>query len=328
MGMSTLFRRWCRGAACCASTVVLLLVVATSASAQTVRLHVLADSVTIGERFGVAVAVEHEAGVQVVFPEPPGAAAAVESPLRAGEAELAEARRLPPAERGSVRVDSVVFEAATFALDSARVGPVTVQIVRGGDTTTVASPSAFVGVRSLVPADAEGAQGLAPLADFPRAWGPWLLGALAVFALLAALWWWLDRRRNRPVPTSALAPDEEVRHRLDALAAALPSSAAAVKPFYVELSDALRTYLARTLGVPALEQTTRELLATLARLPDDAPENALDPLDFVLRLADLAKFASVQPGAAAHETALARAREAVAALEAARQPDEPEPADA
>ncbi|MEP0546676.1 MAG: DUF4381 family protein [Rhodothermales bacterium] len=296
------------------------------ASAQTVRLHVLADSVTIGERFGVAVAVEHAAGVQVVFPEPPGATAAVENPLRAGEAELATARRLPPAERGSVRVDSVVFEAATFALDSARVGPVTVQIVRGGDTTTVASPIAFVGVRSLVPAENPEPKGLAPLADFPRAWGPWLLAALAVVALLAALWWWRERRRNRPVPTSVLAPDDEVRHRLDALAAALPTSAATVKPFYVELSDALRTYLARTLGVPAREQTTRELLATLARR-EDAPADALDPLDFVLRLADLAKFASVQPGAAAHETALARAREAVAALGAARAP-EPEPATA
>jgi hypothetical protein len=309
----------------------LLMLLATPASAQTVRLHVLADSVTIGERFGVAVAVEHGAGVQVVFPEPPGAAAAVESPLRAGEAELATARRLPPVERGSVRIDSVVFEAATFALDSARVGPVAVQIVRGGDTTTVASPVAFVGVRSLVPAENAEPHGLAPLADFPRAWGPWLLAALAVLALLAALWWWRERRRNRPVPTSALPPDEEVRHRLDALEAALPASAAAVKPFYVELSDALRTYLARTLGVPAREQTSRELLDTLKR-HDDVPPDALDAVGFVLRLADLAKFASVQPGAAAHETALARAREALAALEAARQPDEPanepEPADA
>jgi hypothetical protein len=227
-----------------------------------------------------------------------------------------------------VRIDSVVFEAATFALDSARVGPVPVRIVRGGDTTTVASPIAFVGVRSLVPAENAEPKVLAPLADFPRAWGPWLLAALAILAILAALWWWRERRRNRPVPTSALPPDEEVYHRLDVLAATLPASPAAVKPFYVELSDALRTYLARTLDVPAREQTTREVLATLTRRPADVPPEALDPLDFVLRLADLAKFASVQPGPTAHETALARAREAVTALEAARQPDEPEPADA
>ncbi len=332
METSTPFCRWRRGAACCAPTVALLIALATPASAQMVRLHVLADSVTVGERFGVAVAVEHGPGVQVVFPEPPGAAAAIDTPLRAGEAELLGGRRLPPTVRGGTRVDSVVFEAAAFELDSARVGPVSVRIVRGTDTTTVASPAVFVGVRSLVPADAEEPHGLAPLADFPRAWGPWLLAALAVLALGTALWWWLHRRRNRPVPTSARPPDEEVLHRLGALAAALPTSPADVKPFYVELSDALRTYLARTLGVPAREQTTHELLSALARRPDDIPDSALEHLSSILRLADLAKFASVQPDAEAHETALARAREAVAALvaalEAAQQPEEPEPADA
>lgn len=302
---------------------VLLFATGPLALAQEVRLHVLTDSVTVGERFEVAVAVEHGPAVQAVFPEPPGAAAAVEAPFRAGEAELLGARRLPPSVRAGTRVDSVVFEAATFELDSARIGPVPVQIVRGSDTTTVVSPGAFVGVRSLVPAETEEPQGLAPLAEFPRARGPWMLAALA---LLAALWWWWRHRRNRPLPTSALPPHEEVVYRLDALAAALPASPAAVKPFYVELSDALRTYLARTLSVPAREQTTRELLDALARRRGEVPPDMLDPLNFVLRLADLAKFASVQPGADAHETALARARAAVAALEAARQPDEPEPA--
>jgi hypothetical protein len=296
-----------------------VLVLAASASAQSVRLHVLADSVTVGERFSIAVVAEHAAGVQVLFPDPPDAAAAVDAPLRAGEAELVGARRLPPTVRGSARVDSVVFEAATFALDSARVGPVAVRLVRDGDTTTVASPVGFVGVRSLVSDDAE-PYPLAPLAEFPRAWGPWLLAALAALALIAALWWWL-RRRRRSVPTPALPPHDEVVQRLDTLAAAKPTEASAVKPFYVELSDALRTYLARTLGVPAREQTTRELLGTLRR-HDDISDDARDAFGSVLRLADLAKFASVRHGAATHETALARAREAVAAVEAALVPDD------
>ena len=331
MQMSTLLHRRRRGVRPYAPTVMLTAVLsftvaislfAASASAQSVRLHVLADSVTVGERFSVAVAAEHAAGVQVLFPAPPDAATAVDAPMRAGEAELLDARRLPPSVRGSVRVDSVVFEATTFALDSARVGAVTVQFVRGGDTTAVASPVGYVGVRSLIGDDAE-PYPLAPLADFPRAWGPWLLAALAVLALAAALWWWLRYRRRRTAPTSSLPPHEEVVHRLDTLAASLPTSPKAVKPFYVELSDALRTYLARTLGVPAREQTTRELLGTLAR-HDDVSAEAHDAFGFVLRLADLAKFASVQPSAEAHETALDRAREAVAAVEAAIAPEESE----
>ncbi len=298
---------------------------AAPASAQTIRLHVLTDSVTVGERFEVAVAVEHAPGVQVVFPESP--VDPVGAPLKAGEIELLDIRRLPPVERGAARVDSAVFEAATFALDSARVGPVMVRIVRGADTTFAASPSALVGVRSLVPADAEEPKGLAPLAPFPHAWGPWLIAALLVLALIGALWWWLRQRRNHPAPTSTLPPNEEVTVRLDALGNAAPKTPEAVKPFYVELSDALRTYLARTLGVPAMEQTSRELMSTLAEYQDEVPESAHKRLASVLRLADLAKFAEVQPDPSTHETALARAREAVAAIEGAMAP-EPEPADA
>ncbi len=301
----------------CAS-LALTALVSAPASGQTVRLHVLADSVTVGERFAVAVAVEHGPGLQVVFPEPP--ADAVNAPLGAGEAELLGVRRLPPEARGAARVDSAVFEAATFALDSARVGPVPVFVVRGADTTVVLSPSARVGVRSLVPADAAEPKGLAPLAEFPRAWGPWLIAALLALALAAAAWGWLRQRRSRPAPASTLPPHEEIAVRLGALAAALPEAPESAKPFYVELSDALRTYLARTLAVPAREQTTRELADTLAARPGEVPDPAHTRLVSVLRLADLVKFAEVQPDPATHETALARAREAVAAVEEALRP--------
>ena len=303
-----------------------LVLVASAASAQTVRLHVLADSVTVGERFEVAVAVERGAGVQTLFPEPPGMAQAVAAPLEAGEAELLAVRRLPPEIQGSTRRDSAVFTATTFALDSARVGPVAIRLVQGGDTTTVQSTVTLIGVRSLVPSDAEGAHGLAPLADFPRAWGPWLIAALLALALLVALFWWLRYRRHPDVETSTLPPHEEVVVRLGRLGAALPDGEPEIKAFYVELSDALRTYLARSLGVPAHEVTTRELLLTLDgddRVPDDARAALAD----VLRRADLVKFAELVPERSAHETVLARAREAVAPIETALHPEpEAEPA--
>ena len=307
-----------------------LLLSATPATAQTVRLHVLADSVTVGQRFEVAVAVERSAGVQTLFPDPPGLSSAVTAPLEVGEAELLAVRRLPPEVQGSVRLDSAVFAAATFALDSARVGPVEVRLVQGGDTTTVRSAVAYVGVRSLVPADAGGAKGLAPLATFPRALAPWLIAGLLALALLAGLWWWMRHRRAPGVETSTLPPYEEVVVRLQRLEAALPERAEAVKPYWVELSDALRTYLARSLGVPAQEQTTRELLLTLnadAHVPDDAHAAIAD----LLPRADLVKFAEFVPDRTAHEAALARAREAVAHIEAALHPEpgaepQPEPA--
>lgn len=296
---------------------------ATPASAQTARLHVLADSVLVGERFEVAVAVERPAGVQTLFPEPPGAATAASEPLEAGAAELLALRRLPPELRGDVRLDSAVYEATTFALDSARVGPVVLRLVTGGDTTEIATPLAFVGVRSVVPADAEEPKGPAPLAEFPRAWGPWLVAALLVLLLLAGVWWWLRRRRRLPADTSSLPAHDEVLVRLGRLDASRPDTPDAVKPFYVELSDALRTYLARSLGVPAHEVTTRELLGLLEG-SEHVPSESRAALAEVLRRADLVKFAEFVPDE--HETTLARARQAVEPIEASLHPEPAETA--
>lgn len=298
--------RWCLLAAA-------LGLLAAPAWAQPARLHVLTDSVTVGERFGVAVAVEHGPAVQALFPEPPPGEAAVTSPLRAGEAELLAVRRFPPQVRGSTRIDSVVYEAAAFALDSARVGPVTVRLVRGGDTTAVTTPVGWVGVRSLVPEDATEPKDLLPLADFPRPLWPWALAALLALLLLALVLWWRRRRRAAPV----LAPHEEVTQRLDVLAASTLGPDA--KPYYVELSDALRTYLARTLGVPAREQTTAELLADLGRRPAEVPEAARDDLAYVLRLSDLVKFAGFRPDDGTHQRAVELARVAVGVIEAERE---------
>lgn len=302
--------------------VLALLLAGSSASAQTVRLHVLADSVTVGEQFEVAVAVEHAAGVQALFPEPPGVAETVASPLETGDAELLDLRRLPPKVRGTVRLDSAVFEATTFALDSAAVGPIPIRLVRGTDTTVARSPAVYLGVRSLVPNDAN-PKGLAPLADFPRAWGPWLIAALLVLAGVAALAWWLRRRNAVAIETSTLPPYEEAAVRLRRLEEGLPEHDDAVKAFYVELADTLRTYLARSLGVPARELTTRELL-DLLRCTDHVSEEAHGALGDVLRRADFVKFAEFIPDATIHTATLARALRAVEPIEASLHP-EPEP---
>lgn len=290
-----------------------LALLALPAEAQTARLHVLADSVSIGERFGVAVAVEHGPAVQVLFPEPPAGEALVAAPLRAGEAELLAVRRFPPREHGRTRTDSVVYEAATFALDAARVGPITVRLVRGADTTDLEAPAARLGVRSLVPADSAEPRGLLPLADFPRPLlGPWALAALAV--LLAALALLVLRaRRRRPALAPALPPLDEMTKRLDALEAAPPDPDP--RPFYVELSGALRAYLARALGLPALAQSTDDLLAALEGRAE-VPEAALDEFARILRRADLAKFAGLRPDEEARRLDAERARAAAAAIEA------------
>jgi hypothetical protein len=290
---------------------------ATSAGAQTVRLYAPSDSVYVGERFAVGVAVERAAGQQVLFPEPPSGGDRLALPLRAGDAELLGVRRFPPALRGEARVDSAVYEGVTFALDEAWVGPLAVRVVTGGDTLRVPSPTARLPVRSVVPPEAEGPEGLLPPSPFPRPLALWLLGAFVVLAaLLAAL---ALRRRRGPEPEASLPPAEAARRALDALEAEPPPPGADPGPYYDALAGALRRYLARTLGVPALEQTSGELLAALDAHPEPLPEEARAATARVLHRADLVKFAGATPPPEAHAETLRQARAALDAADAHRE---------
>src|SRR5690606_13211235 len=147
------------------------------------RLYVPSDSVSLGQRFAVAVAVEH-GGAAAFFPEVPVGDAEAGPLLAFGDAEVFAARRLPPQIEGSVRVDSVVYEAATFALDRATVGPVAVRVVVGSDTLTVATGTRTVPVRSeLFSMQSEVLPPGTPEA-FPSPWPLYALLGLSALALV------------------------------------------------------------------------------------------------------------------------------------------------
>ena len=277
--------------------------------------RVSADSLRIGERVTVSVVAEHGGDVEVAFP------AADAGPGVFGELEVLG--RSTPRRRtvGDVQVDSVAYTVTTFALDSVRVPPLPVQVVADGDTTTMRTPARTARVVSVVGPDAEGLYGVAPPAPFPRPLWTWGVLALVAAALLgggASLWW---RWRQDPEGPSGVraavdrTPYEAATARLRQLEAYDLSDPDAVTSFYVELSNALRVYLAREWDVAAPERTTREVAETLEGRPD-VPDEAVPRVRAVLELADLVKFADARPAAEDHEKALREARSALDTLEA------------
>lgn len=295
--------------------------------AQSVRLdtRVSTDSVLIGERFTVSLVAEYEGDTEVAFP------AADAGPVVFGDVEVIERSAVQDhARSGAPRADSVAYEVTTFALDSARVPAVPVQVVSGGDTTIASAPARTVTVSSVVGSDANGIHDVAPLAPFPRPLWTWLvlgLVSLGLLAGLAYLWW----RRRQPTETASSrrrpethqTPYEAATSWIRQLESYDLSDPDAVKPFYVELSNALRVYLARELEVAALERTTREVVEALGHRPD-VPEEAVARVRAVLELADLVKFADAHPTTDDHEKALREARTALDAIEAAPRPRESE----
>lgn len=280
--------------------------------------HVSADSVKIGERFTVSLVAEHPADATVVFP------AAEAGPVIFEDLEVI--RRGPVQKRTRApgqRVDSVAYEVTTFALDSVRVPALPVKLVRGTDTTLASAPTRTVAVTSVVGADTKGLRGLAPLATFPRPLWSWMLLGAVVVALLGGLvyaWWRRRASTASPPEPQSTEPDQTPYEAATAWMRQLEtydlSDPEALKPFYVELSNALRTYLSRELDVAARERTTREVVQILKHRPD-VPTKAAGRVQAVLELADLVKFADTRPSPADSEKALTEARAALDAIEAA-----------
>ena len=288
-----------------------LLLAAGGAEAQRARLYVLADTVEAGERFRVAVAVDHAPGRQTAFPAvPPDDAEA--APLVAfGDAEAFEVRRLPPTVRGRVRTDSAVYSVAAFAVDSARVGPVEVRV----DTSIVSTSTVWVPVRSLLdgPPPHEPAE-IGPVDEFPSAAPVWIaLGVLGALLLVGA-GWWAVRVLRRPKERGGAAPYPAALARLAALDREVPGTPAEVEAHVVAVRAVLRAYLAGRLSLPALESTSRELDADM-RADPRVPDGAADAVGAALLPADLVAFAGARPAPPAVAAFRDRTRAAVEAVE-------------
>ena len=288
-------------------------------STRDVRLHVLADSVAIGEPFFLAVTARRDTSETAFFRLPEDE----EEALVFGDVEaLGAARRERPLP-GGMQVDSLVYLVAAFALDTAYVAPIPVLFASAETTRVVRSDSAWIPVRSVVPEDAEDIRDLAPLATFPRS--VWRIAAVAALALLAAagVFWWIRRRRNRedeiePESIPPIPPAQEAFDRLDALEKTDLSDPRNTPFFYDELSDILRTYVARRLQVQALKMTTGETVARLEErdIPDGPSTNRFRN---VLVACDYVKFADARPAASQGAELIGTSRSIIETMETQAQ---------
>jgi hypothetical protein len=144
---------------------------------------------------------------------------------------------------------------------------------------------------------------------FPLAWEDVALYGGIAF-LVAALGWlgyryWKKRKLTKgedgylppPRPAHVVAIEE-----LGALKAKKLWQAGHVKEYYSELTGILRRYFENRYTMPALEETTDEIMEGLRKLRPGA--ELLHNTETVLRLADLVKFAKHTPSMSDHEQSM------------------------
>ncbi len=302
------------------------------AHAQRVRVLPSKDSVSVGERFTLSVAVKHNGVARPLFADPALGDTLMGDLLVLGRRGPFQSRLAGRSER----VDSVVYDVTTFALDSAYVPPQPVRLAVETDTFSVGTPPLAVPVRSVVPEDAADIRDLAPLEEFPRPWWFWALIAAGVLLAGGLVYYFLRRRARKPAAEAEAArPEtalEEALRRLAALERVPPPQFDGIKPWYVELADTLRQYIERRLKLPALERTTREITQDLdeARSRFGYPDDLARRVRAVLSAADLVKFADAQPEPAEGRRLVGETRSVLHAIERALTPAvvAPLPADA
>ena len=151
---------------------------------------------------------------------------------------------------------------------------------------------------------------------------PWIAIAIAILAIIIGFTWWYAKR-PKPVVEEKIVPKrpahEIALERLTKLESEQLWQAGKIKQFYSELTDILREYIELRFHIPALEQTTDEIIQSMKRSPNFSID-LIEKTNQVLFLADLVKFAKEKPVGSENEQNLSLVRNFI---EETKRPVEP-----
>jgi len=252
------------------------------------------DSITVGQRFRVV----HE------FSFPDSLSMIPVAEINTGKCRLLSIDRGERIDNG-MGSRAVTLDLLALELDMARVPEQAFDFrTPSGDTLRVFSGEIEIPIRLVTAPDSELAS-LKEQWEAPARTWPWIAGAAGVL-VLAALAWWLVRRR-RKAALEILAPvmpaDYAALTELTRIEAMGLLDQGEYKRYYTLVVDAIRHYLEKRFHVDAMDRTSDELLLDLG-----ARGARVEALPAFLAEADLVKFAKYQPVRENGEAAMRTAR--------------------
>lgn len=136
---------------------------------------------------------------------------------------------------------------------------------------------------------------------------PWIIGGLGLAAIIALIIWFFvyHQRKEKPIPIfqkAVIPPHSKALEELENLRHKKLWQNGKIKTYYSELTEIVRIYIEDQFKVPAVEMTTAEILQGINPLKINS--DAVSKLEHTLQLADLVKFAKMQPGALENDLCL------------------------
>jgi len=129
---------------------------------------------------------------------------------------------------------------------------------------------------------------------------PYMLGIILAAALLFLILYSVKRKKkNLPLFIKPEKPKEPAHvvalRELDRIREEKLWQKEKIKAYYSEITDVLRTYIEERFRIPAMEQTTGEILSSFSVRQGLIPEKSMSHLQQILPMADLVKFAKYHP---------------------------------
>jgi hypothetical protein len=277
--------------------------VEVSASADT-------DKIRIGEqlKLRLSASVTEPAGKTIVFPQLPDSFS---------HFEVVSRLKADTTGDNNKKIFSQTFIITSF--DSGRwdIPALRFDVVQnnGGITDSAFSSSLWVDVNTI---EVDTTKAFKPIKAVRGVawsfWDYWLYFAIGISVLLIGIGLFVYfRSKPKKVVVKpaapAVPPYDTALQQLQSLRAEKVWQQGNVKEYYTRITDILRVYFEKQFNIPALEQTSEELLQHIK--PVTILNQQRDKLSSLLTVADLAKFAKLHPSPDEHESAMQQAIEIV-----------------
>ncbi len=252
------------------------------------------SQITIGDLIHYRIRVSRSPEVKVEWPSPGS---------NLGAFEIRDYALPEPREENGRIIEEMEYTISTFDTGAFVIPPIEVRYAVPPDTTRyqLKTEPIDIYVASLKPSLDGDIRGLKPQGVLPRDWGLILMYvgiALLVMALGVGAWFYWRYRKRGALPFVKPEPPrpahEIALEALKALEAEQLLAQGQVKEHFSRLSDILRAYLENRYFMPALESTTFEIVQYFSE--DGRLGGQIEPLEKVLNLCDLVKFAKYIPG--------------------------------
>jgi hypothetical protein len=256
---------------------------------QTLKQDVSADSLKAGDILNFSITLKKDRTYdRIIFPDSAGFTE---------NFELRNRRRY----RVSDFVDSLSYKLQFWATENDTFPALPVQLIAGGDTTTMYTEAVIIPFQSTLQSEDEDLRPLKPIFAFAAAWWPYLLGLLILLIAAGIGYYVYKKYKEQPEPEPApefkpqpfLNPLKELENNLRQTQNISPETEQQFNHFYIKLGDAIRRYFEQMYRIPALESTSREIIRELDRRAID--ERMVEQTRIVLREADMVKFAKFTP---------------------------------